>query len=300
MKAPLMPARNGAAGGAARSAGRAHAMNQMETDMNERQLRGKIGRASLPALMAILLLAATAIAPAAASAQTLSIPEADKILAELDDLGNFPGKDYSALFTIVSEKPGEKQSVTQVRIFRRDAKKQFTILIMLPEVNKGQGYLREDDNVWFYDPTSRKFSHSSVKENLQNSEAKNSDFTANSMAEDYSIQKVTEGMVGKYPVWILDLKAKTNEVSYDRLLLYVRKDKTMTLKEEAYSVNGRLMRTTLFPKYITLEGKLLPSQILIVDEINKGEKSQITMAEQSVEKLPDKVFTKAFLEQVNK
>jgi len=275
-------------------------MNHMETVMNERQLRGKIGRMPLPALMAILLLAAMAIAPAAAFAQTLSIPEANKILAELDDLGNFPGKDYSALFTIVSEKPGEKQSVTQVRIFRRDAKKQFTILIMLPEVNKGQGYLREDDNVWFYDPTSRKFSHSSVKENLQNSEAKNSDFTANSMADDYAIQKVTEGTVGKYTVWILDLKAKTNEVSYDRLLLYIRKDKTMTLKEEAYSVNGRLMRTTLYPKYITLEGKLLPSQILIVDEINKGEKSQITMAEQSVEKLPDKVFTKTFLEQVNK
>ena len=275
-------------------------MNHMETEMNKRQLRGKIGRTPLPALMAIFLLAAMAIAPSAVFAQTLSVPEANKILAELDDLGNFPGKDYSALFTIVSEKPGEKQSVTQVRIFRRDAKKQFTILIMLPEVNKGQGYLREDDNVWFYDPTSRKFSHSSVKENLQNSEAKNSDFTANSMAEDYAIQKVTEGMVGKYPVWILDLKAKTNEVSYDRLLLYIRKDKTMTLKEEAYSVNGRLMRTTLYPKYLTLEGKLLPSQILIVDEINKGEKSQITMAEQSVEKLPDKVFTKTFLEQVNK
>lgn len=275
-------------------------MNHMETEMNKRQLRGKIGRTPLPALMAIFLLAAMAIAPSAVFAQTLSVPEANKILAELDDLGNFPGKDYSALFTIVSEKPGEKQSVTQVRIFRRDAKKQFTILIMLPEVNKGQGYLREDDNVWFYDPTSRKFSHSSVKENLQNSEAKNSDFTANSMAEDYAIQKVTEGMVGKYPVWILGLKAKTNEVSYDRLLLYIRKDKTMTLKEEAYSVNGRLMRTTLYPKYITLEGKLLPSQILIVDEINKGEKSQITMAEQSVEKLPDKVFTKTFLEQVNK
>ena len=296
MRAPLLAARNGAA----RGAGPDPALYDTETEMKERQLRGEAGILPLPALMAILFLAATAIVPAAASAQALPIPEANKILAELDDLGNFPGKDYSALFTIVSEKPGEKQSVTQVRIFRRDAKKQFTILIMLPEVNKGQGYLREEDNVWFYDPTSRKFSHSSVKENLQNSEAKNSDFTAGSMAEDYDVQKVTEGAVGKYPVWILDLKAKTNEVSYDRLLLYVRKDKTMTLKEEAYSVNGRLMRTTLFPKYITLEGKLLPSQILIVDEINKGEKSQITMAEQSVEKLPDKVFTKAFLEQVNK
>jgi len=238
--------------------------------------------------------------PIQAFAQGLSQAGAEKILTELDNLGNFPGKDYTSLFTIVSEKPGEKQSVTQVRVFRRDTKKQFTILIMLPEVNKGQGYLREDDNVWFYDPTSRKFSHSSVKENLQNTEAKNSDFTVSSLVDDYTVQKISEGTIGKYPVWILDLKAKTNEVSYERIMLYVRKDQTMTLKREDYSVNGRLMRTTLYPKYVALDGKLLPSQILIIDEINKGEKSQITMAEQSVETLPDKVFTKAFLEQVNK
>jgi len=250
---------------------------------------------------ALLLIAAAAFAiPASVSAQTLTQAGAEKILMELDELGNFPGKDYTSLFTIVSEKPGEKQSVSQVRVFRRDTKKQFTILVMLPEVNKGQGYLREDDNVWFYDPTSRKFSHSSIKENLQNTEAKNSDFTVSSLLDDYTIQKISEGSIGKYPVWILDLKARTNEVSYERVLLYVRKDKTMTLKREDYSVNGRLMRTTLYPKYVSLEDKLLPSQILIVDEINKGERSQITMAEQSVEKLPDKVFSKAFLEQVNR
>ena len=262
--------------------------------MHNRQLYGR-------SLGLLLLFSALFCAlPSAVFSQGLSQDDAGKILKEIDTLGNFPGKDYTSLFTIVSEKPGEKQSITQVRVFRRDTKKQFTILIMLPEVNKGQGYLREDDNVWFYDPTSRKFSHSSVKENLQNTEAKNSDFTVSSLVDDYTIQKISDGTIGKYPVWILDLKAKTNEVSYERIVLYVRKDKTMTLKREDYSVNGRLMRTTLYPKYVTLEDKLLPSQILILDEINKGEKSQITMAEQSVEKLPDKVFTKAFLEQVNR
>lgn len=252
----------------------------------------------LGVLFALSLLALSL--PLQVFAQGLTPAGAEKILTELDNLGNFPGKDYTSLFTIVSEKPGEKQSVTQVRVFRRDTKKQFTILIMLPDVNKGQGYLRENDNVWFYDPTSRKFSHSSVKENLQNTEAKNSDFTVSSLVDDYTVQKISEGTIGKYPVWVLDLKAKTNEVSYERIILYVRKDQTMTLKREDYSVNGRLMRTTLYPKYVALDGKLLPSQILIVDEINKGEKSQITMAEQSVETLPDKVFTKAFLEQVNR
>jgi len=251
---------------------------------------------------ALLLVAGMALSliPATVFGETLSMPEAEKILKELDTTSNFTDKDFSALFTIVSEKPGEKQSVTQARVFRRDSKKQFTILIMLPEVNKGQGYLREDDNVWFYDPSSRKFSHSSIKENLENTKAKNSDFTASSLSEDYTIASVNEGTLGKFGVWIFELKAKTNEVAYERVLLYIRKDRHMILKQEDYSLNGRLMRTTLIPKYIELNGKLLSSQILIIDEINKGEKSQITMTEQSIEKLPDKVFTKAFLEQVNR
>lgn len=250
------------------------------------------------AFWAVMVLAWFCALVPVAFAQTKPDPVA--LLKELDQLSDFSGKDFSAVFTIVTQKPGEKDSVTQARIFRRDTKKQFLILILLPEVNKGQGYLREEDNVWFYDPTSRKFSHSSVKENLQNTKAKNSDFTLSSFAEDYTVTKMTEGTLGKFSVWILDMKAKTNEVSYERVVLYIRKDRTMLLKREDYSVNGRLMRTTAYPKYIELDGKLLPAQILILDEINKGEKSQITMAEQSVAPLPDKVFTKAFLEQVSR
>ena len=250
------------------------------------------------ASLAVMMLAGLLAAVPTVFAQAKPDPVA--LLKELDQLSDFSGKDFSAVFTIVTQKPGEKDSVTQARIFRRDTKKQFLILILLPEVNKGQGYLREEDNVWFYDPTSRKFSHSSVKENLQNTKAKNSDFTLSSFADDYAVTSMTEGTLGKFPVWILDLKAKTNEVSYERVVLYIRKDRTMLLKREDYSVNGRLMRTTAYPKYVELDGKLLSTQILILDEINKGEKSQITMAEQSVAPLPDKVFTKAFLEQVNK
>lgn len=237
---------------------------------------------------------ATAAAAPAAFAQDVV-----KILGELDEMGDFESSDFAALYTIVSQKPGEKDSVTQVRMYRRDAKEQFTMVVVLPEVNKGQGYLREDDKVWFYDPTSRKFSFSSLKENIQDSEAKNSDLAKRSILDDYDVTSTVEGKVGKIPVWVIDLKAKTKEPTYDRVVLYVRKDKTMLLKQEDYSVSGRLMRTSLYPKYVELGGKLMPSQMLYVDELNPGEKSQLTMTEQSLAPLPDKVFTKAFLEQVN-
>jgi len=251
-------------------------------------------RATLAAALAAVIF--LAFPPAALAAE----PDFEAMVRELDKIEDFTGMDFSGVFTIASEKPGEKQSVSQIRMFRRDAKKQFLILVLLPEASKGQGYLKEDDNVWFYDPTSRKFTHSSIKENLQDSEAKNSDFTNKSILDDYAIEKTEAATLGKFPIWIITLKARTGEASYDRMKLSIRQDKVLILKEEDLGASGRLMRTTLFPKYAEVSpGKFFPSQMLIVDEINKGEKSQVTMSELSTAKLPDKVFTKAFIEQVN-
>ncbi|MFA6507930.1 MAG: outer membrane lipoprotein-sorting protein [Treponemataceae bacterium] len=240
------------------------------------------------------------LANAQSSSPSGAAPDFKAMLSKIDELNDFSGRDFTGVFTIVSEKPKEKQAVTQVRMFRRDAKEQFLMLLQLPEANKGQGYLKEGDNVWFYDPTSRKFNHSSMKEAINDSEARNNDFNRRKILEDYDIQKTAEGTVGKIPVWVITLKAKTNEVSYDLVRMHIRKDRPLIIKQEDLSVSARLMRTTLYPKYADVGGgKLFPSNMLLIDEVNVGEKSQITMTDLSTESLPDKVFTKAFLEAVN-
>ncbi len=247
-----------------------------------------------------MLAAALALAALFSAAGQSAAPDFKAMLAELDRINDFSGRDFTGVFTIVAEKPGEKQAVTQVRMFRRDSKDQFLMLLQLPEANKGQGYLKEGDNVWFYDPTSRKFNHSSLKESINDSEARGNDFRRRNILEDYDIASTAEGTVGRIPVWTIELKARNAEVSYDLVRLYVRKDRPLVLKQEDLSVSGRLMRTSLYPKYADVGGgKLFPSQMLFIDEINKGEKSQITLTELSTAPLPDKVFTKAFLEAVN-
>lgn len=247
------------------------------------------------AFLACLLLVASA--GANLFAQT---PDFEKMIRDLDAASNFDNMDFSAMFTIVTDKPGKKQDLTQIRMFRRDAKDQSLILILQPEADKGQGYLMDGDNMLFYDPTSRKFNHTSMKEALSDSKAQNDDFSKSETLDDYAISNTSESVLGKIPVWVIDLKAKRNDVSYDQIRLYVRKDNPLLLKQEHLSISGRLMRSMYYPKYTEVtKGKYFPSQMLIVDEVNKGEKSQINLSEISVERLPDKVFTKAFLEQAN-
>ena len=226
-------------------------------------------------------------------------PDFQKILHEIDNLGNFDGLDFSCVYTIVSEKPGEEKSVTQARLFRRDANDQFVLLILQPQIQKDQGYLMVDENVWFYDPESRKFEKSTLRENVQDSDAQNSDFDRNSLQEDYVVEDWVEGLLGKFPVYILNLKAKTTDVPYDRIKIWVRKDISIVLKEEDYSVSNRLMRTTIYPKYQIVDDKYLPLSALIVDELNKGERTQYTIKNPTTSAIPDYVFTKTYLERVN-
>ncbi|MCX7030472.1 MAG: outer membrane lipoprotein-sorting protein [Spirochaetes bacterium] len=245
--------------------------------------------------IAIELAAVAAFIAAPLSAET---PDFTALLKAVDANADFGTQDYSAVFTIVTQKPDEKDSVMQIRLFRRDEHDQVVWIILKPESQKGQGLLKVDENIWMYDPESGKFSHSTMKEQIQNSKAKSSDLTRASFAEDYDIASWEEGTLGKYPVWVLTLKAKNNEVSYPTVKVSIRKDKPLVMKEEDYSVSDRLMRTVLFPpKYIELAGKTVYSQILIQDDLNKGEKSQLTISDVSVAKLPDATFTKAFLGQ---
>lgn len=226
-------------------------------------------------------------------------PDFERMLKQIDELSSFEGKDFSCIYTMVSEKPGEDASVTKVRMFRRDDADQFVILILQPEAQKGQGYLQVDENVWFYDPESRKFEKSTLRENIQDSDTQNSDLDRSSLSEDYEVAGYSEGKLGSFDVWVLDLQAVRTDVSYDKLKLWVRKDEVIVLKEEDYSVNGRLMRTIYYPNYIKVDTKFIPSKALIIDELNTGEKTQITMKDATVASIPDYVFSKAYLERVN-
>ena len=240
---------------------------------------------------------ASALLAAAIMSASAAATDFKAILKAMDDLSDMGKKDFSALYDIVSEKPGEKPTTTQVKIFRRDAHDQIVILIQKPEAQKGQGYLKVDDNVWFYDPESGNYSHSTMKDNINNSEAKNSDFKKYTFADDYEIEKTAEGKLGAFEAWIIDLVAKNNEVSYQKIRLTVRKDKSVPLKEEDFSVNGKLMRTTLYlPTYVQAGDKLIPAKIKMVDELNKGEQSVVTISDVFVGKLEDKYFQKTFLE----
>jgi outer membrane lipoprotein-sorting protein len=227
-------------------------------------------------------------------------PNIDAIIEQIDTMVTFKDNDFSAVMTMVSDDPEEGRKVLKVNQFRRDKDDKFLILILEPKTQKGQGYLNIGDNLWFYDPESRQFSHTSMKESFQGTDTRHSDFRGRSYREDYMVSSWEEGKLGKHDVYILSLEARHNEVTYPFQKVWVQKESNLILKIEDYSLNKRLMRTSFFPSYAKAGGKFTPTKMLFVDEITKGRKTQVTVTNISLDSLPDYVFTKAYVERVNR
>ena len=109
-----------------------------------------------------------------------------------------------------------------------------------------------------------------------------------------------EGVLGSFDVYIIDLKAVDDTVPFPYAKIWVTKDSELVLKAEEYSLTYRLMRTSLFPKYTKVGDVFIPVQLIFLDELVEGQKTQISVSEISVSDIPDHVFTKAYIERVNR
>jgi outer membrane lipoprotein-sorting protein len=234
-------------------------------------------------------------------------PDFKAVLKTVDGLVSFLDTDFSAEYKIEQFKPGEGTSVTSAVIFRRDKDEKYLILIFDPPADKGKGYLKIGQSMWLYDPESRRFDFTSSKERFQNSNARNSDFTRSSYSTDYDIVSTKKEQLGKFSCWVLDLKANNDDVSFPRCKIWVSED-NLVRKTEDYSLSGQLMRTRAVPSYQKVGERYVPVMVLIVDNLRgktiggklQNETTRITITKPSLNKLPDSIYTQAYLEKVSK
>jgi len=230
-----------------------------------------------------------------------------ELLTRVDSLVSYYDSDFSAEYTIVQDKPGQGLSTTVAGIFRRDSNETYVIVIMQPVVSKGQGYLKQGNTLWFYDPDSRRFNTTSNTSRFQNTNARNSDFTRSTLAQDYKVVDGEDVTLGRFKCRLLSLEALSNDITYPKMKAWISEDGLLR-KTEDYSLSGQLLRTSAIPDYYQIGGRFVPKQILFVDALRgavingkfTNEKTQISIAKPSFNKVADSVFSKTFLESVNR
>lgn len=143
-----------------------------------------------------------------------------------------------------------------------------------PVRSKGTKLLQVGRNMWLTKPGLSKPLPISPRQRMSG-QASNGDIAATNYAKDYEAQLAQEEAVDGEPCHVLDLKAKHNRTTYDRIRYWVALNRGVGVKAEFYSVSGKLIKTALFEynNVIEHEGRRIPfvSKMTIRDALIDAE-----------------------------
>ncbi len=215
--------------------------------------------------------------------------------------------DVRAKVEVTQQKVDQGMKKIEMLYYRRDSDDSFLIVMVAPESDKGNGYLRIGENFWMYRRNTRTFQHINRDESIGGTNARGQDFEKRKFTELYEPAKgkdgkeiIKEEMLGQIPVYRFEVIAKVNDVDYPKKTYWIRKDNFLPLKELSHSMSGTLMQTSYFRKYTIIDGRYVWIEALFIDEFEKGNKSLVEISGISTEKLNNYLFTKPYLENLSK
>lgn len=252
-----------------------------------------------------LILTAAALfwpSEAARAGSEPSKSELVRILKRVDDNQRNTGDFRSETYMEQKEK-GKLAVVYNTVVFRRSADARFMILFTQPKSSQGQGYLRVDDNLWFYDPAVGKWERRTERERIGGTNSRRSDFDESHFAEEYEPEWVGEEKLGVYDTLILKLNGKPDrDLAFPVVKIWIDKDTMNVLKRQDFALSGRLLRSGYYPKWkkVYSESKhgdvWFPEEARLYDEIEKENSTLLLIKSVDVRPLAANMFTKAWLE----
>jgi len=257
-------------------------------------------RKTRPFLIASFVLAGLAGARVANAA--LEKTQLVDILKTVDDRQKNSG-DWRANSYIEQKEKGKVDVVYEAIFMRRSEDQKFLILFDKPKASQGQGYLRLDKNLWFYDPAVGKWERRTERERIGGTNSRRSDFDESRLAQEYDPEDNGEQKLGAYTAQVMTLKGKPGiDLAFPVIKLWVDKDTKNVLKRQEFALSGRLLRTAYYPKWkkIFSESKKgevwYPQEIRFYDEVEKANSTLVLIQSVDPRPLETNIFTKAWLE----
>ena len=167
-------------------------------------------------------------------------------------------------------------------------------LFLSPASEKGRATLRLGDNMWLYIPNVGKPVRITSLQSVVGGVFNNADI----MRLDYNVEYDVQNIVDEKNEHVLDLKAKTTTVAYDKLKMWVDKKTIVPTKVECYAATGLLIKTLYFKERKSFEGVLRPSVIETDSPLYKGYQSILAYANVKKRIVADEVFTLEFLAKI--
>lgn len=231
---------------------------------------------------ALLLLAA--LAPAAAWAL-----DGKALLEKVDR--NLEPESYEMTRKLINEEPDGKRKEFILYSVKKGRDK-VAALFLAPASDKGRSTLRQGDNMWLYIPNVGKPVRITSLQSVTGGVFNNADILRVDYSEEYDVTSAKD----EGENYRLDLKAKSGNVAYDRLVLTVDKKTVLPTRIEAYAASGMLVKTLHFKDIKDFGGGIRrPATVETDSPLYKGYKSVMLYAAVKKREVPDEVFTLNFM-----
>ncbi len=248
-----------------------------------------------PTRFFMLLVGILAIPCTRNAAQTSAVDlTADRIL-QLSDANRNGWPSYSVRTTIDNFEDGiMKDEGTFDVTIRGDTK---TLVKFLDADVKGQYLLMVDNDMWIYIPNTRKPIRITPLQRLIGN-ASNGDVARTRYAVDYRATLERKEVVDGTPCYVLELNAKTDGATYNRIEYWVAEDDYRPKKAEIYLSSGKHYKSITFDKFSEYQGRLLLTQMTITDRLRSGHTTIMKYESYGPRELPEKYFNKDYLEKL--
>ena len=133
----------------------------------------------------------------ARASAALTTPQMVDLLKIVDDRQKNNG-DWRASAYLEQKEKDKVDVVYETEYYRRSSDQKFMILFLKPKSSAGQGYLRIDKNLWFYDPSVGKWERRTERERIGGTNSRRSDFDESRLAEEYDPTDEGEEKLGAY------------------------------------------------------------------------------------------------------
>jgi outer membrane lipoprotein-sorting protein len=200
--------------------------------------------------------------------QAAGNPSPESILKDSD---RSRGSAADGLSWIAELETKEEGSTDQVTYHIKAKENDALVEVTSPARKKGEIILFNDRNLWFFKPGLRKPVSISPRQKLMG-QASNGDIASTNYARDYTGTIVGPETVGTVKTWKMELKAKSKNVTYDRIRYWVGQSDRLGIKAEFLTVGGDVFKRADFEykNTLPLDGKTVPfvSQMKITDAAN--------------------------------
>ncbi len=170
-----------------------------------------------------------------------------------------------------------------------------------PVRDRGTRFLKIGDEMWIYLPSverSTKIAGHMLRQNLMGSDFSYNDLLENEkLKELYEIELRGSDTLNGRECFVLELTAKVDQVSYYRRTLWVDKTSYLPVKVELYAKSGKLMKEITITDFKQIGGRNYPTRITMIDKLRKNTYTELVLTNVKLDSpIPDKIFTKSYLE----